>query len=141
MKAASALTVLINAIITAVLYVMVLAVTRIPAYPDFVICGAAGIILSAVMTFVLTARYKELLKADGESVKAVAEEGLKCGALRLLFIACVGIVAAIVLSAAGGFNVAFTGLKIVVATCTAYLVTCVATPALLPILKTVKSKK
>lgn len=140
-KAASALTLLCNAVITAVLYVMLLAVTRIPAYPDFVIGGAIGVAASVVMTFVLTCRYKEILKSDKSDVKTVAEEGLKCGTARLLFIACVGIVAAIVLSVAGGVYVTFTGLKIIVAVLSAFITSCVATPALWTTLKTVKAKK
>lgn len=140
-KAASAFTVLCNALMTAVLYVMILAITRIPALPDFVIGGAVGVIMSAVMTFVITCRYKEILKAGKADFKTVAEEGLKCGAARLIFIACAGVVAAILLSAIGGVYVAFTGLKILVATISAFLVSCVSTPALWTALKSVKAKK
>ena len=140
-KAASALTILCNAVMTAVLYVMLLAITRIPALPDFVIGGAIGVIVSCVMTFVITCRYKEILKAGNTDFKAVAEEGLNCGAARLIFIACVCAFAAIALSVAGGVYVAFTGLKIIVAIVSAFLVSCVATPSLWTALKTVKLKK
>lgn len=140
-KAASAFTLLLNAVMTAVLYVMLLAVTRIPALPDLVIGGAAGVIVSSVMTFVLACRYKEILKSGTTDFKTVAEEGLKCGAARLIFIACVGAVAVLALSVAGGLYVAFTGLKIVVAVISAFLVSCVATPALWTLFKTAKIKK
>ena len=140
-KAASALTLLCNALMTAVLYVMLLAVTRIPALPDVVIGGAIGVIVSCVMTFVLACRYKEILKAGNADFKAVAEEGLNCGAARLIFIACVCAFAAIALSVAGGVYVTFTGLKILVAVASAFLVSCVATPSLWTALKTVKLKK
>ena len=140
-KAASALTILCNALMTAVLYVMLLAITRIPALPDLVIGGAIGVITASVMTFVITCRYKEILKAGNTDFKAVAEEGLNCGAARLIFIACVGALAAIALSIAGGVYVTFTGLKILVAVASAFLVSCVATPSLWTVLKTVKLKK
>lgn len=140
-KAASALTILLNAVMTAVLYVMLLAVTRIPALPDFVIGGTIGVIASCVMTFVITCRYKEILKSGNTDFKAVAEEGLNCGAARLIFIACVGVFAALALSLVGGLYVAFTGLKILVAIASAFLVSCVATPSLWTALKTAKLKK
>lgn len=140
-KAASAVTILCNASFTAVLYVMLLAVTRIPALPDFVIGGAIGVIVSCVMTFVITCRYKEILKSGKTDFKAVAEEGLNCGAARLIFIACVGAFAAVALSAACGLYVAFTGLKVLVAVAVAFLVSCVATPSLWTALKTAKLKK
>lgn len=140
-KAASAFTLLLNAVMTAVLYVMLLAVTRIPALPDLVIGGAIGVIVSSVMTFVLACRYREILNSGTTDFKAVAEEGLKCGAVRLIFIACIGAVAALALSVAGGLYVAFTGLKIVVAVIAALLVSFAATPSLWTFFKTVKIGK
>lgn len=139
-KAASALTVVCNAVMTAVLYVMILAVTRIPALPDFVIGCAVGIILSVIMTFVVACRYKEKLKGDDKAdIKEIAASGLKEGAARLYFIAGAGLLAAIAFSATGSVYLLFTGLKILAATVSALIVTCVATPALWTLLKGKKS--
>ena len=139
-KAASALTIVCNAVISAVLYVMLIAITRVPAYPDFVIGGAVSIVLSVVMTFVITCRYKEKLKADGKAdIKEIAAAGVKEGAFRLYLVAGLGAVAAIAFSVTGSAYLLFTGLKILIATCSAFLVSCVATPALWTVLKSKKS--
>lgn len=135
-KAASALTIVCNAVIAAVIYIMILAVTRIPALPDFVIGGAVSMILSVLMTFVITCRYKEKLKADEKAdIKSVAENGVTCGAARLCFIACAGAIAAVALSATGSAYFIFTGLKVLIASVSAYITSRVATPALWTLFK------
>ena len=140
-KTASALTVVCNAVITAVVFVMLVAITRIPARPDFFIELTVGAVLSVIMTFVITCRYKELLKLEGKSdIKAIAESGLNSGALRLYFIAGAGALIAIALAATGSVYLLFTGLKILIATCSAFIVSCVATPALWTLFKNVKAK-
>lgn len=141
-KLASATVVICNAVITVIIYMSLIAITRIPASPDFVIGCAVSVILSSVMTFVIACRYKEKLKTDEKSdVSAVAESGLKFGFSRLCFIACAGVVAAIALSATGSVYLLFTGLKVIVATVSAFLVSVVATPALFSALKSIKKKK
>ena len=141
-KLASATTVVVNAAISAIMYVSIVAITRIPAATDFVIGGAIVVILSAVMTFVIACRYKETLKLnDKADVKAVAESGVSAGIFRLCFIACAGIVAAIALSATGSVYLLFTGLKVLVATVSAFLVSVISTPILWTVLKNVKAKK
>ncbi len=140
-KFASALTVALNAVITAVIYIMLLAVTRIPALPDFIISGAFGVILSCVMTFVITCRYKEILKAGDKDAAAVAAQGVKTGFARLCFIACAGVLTAAAFAATGTMYPLFSGLKILVAVVSAFTVSCVATPALWTVFKSAKIKK
>lgn len=141
-KLASATTIIINAVLSAIIYISLISITRIPAMPDFAIGGAIAVILSAVMTFVIACRYKETFKLnDKADVKAVAESGVKEGLLRLCFIAAAGIFAAIALSATGSIYLLFTGLKVLVATVSAFLVSVVSTPVLFSTLKNVKAKK
>lgn len=141
-KLASATTIIINAVLSAIIYISLISITRIPAMPDFAIGGAIAVILAAVMTFVIAARYKETFKLnDKADVKAVAESGVKEGLLRLCFIAAAGIFAAIALSATGSIYLLFTGLKVLVATVSAFLVSVVSTPVLFSTLKNVKAKK
>lgn len=141
-KLASATTVIVNAVLSLIIYTSVVAITRIPAMPDFSIGGAISAILAAVMTFVIAARYKETLKInDKADIKTVAEKGVSEGLLRLCFIAGAGVVAAIALSATGSLYLLFTGLKVLVATCSAFLVSVIATPVLYSALKNIKAKK
>ena len=141
-KLASAATVVINAVLSLIIYTSLIAIVRIPAMPDFVIGAAVSVILSAVMTFVIACRYKETLKLnDKADIKAVAGSGVNAGIIRLCFIAGASIVAAIALSVTGSVYLLFTGLKILVATVSAFLVSVVSTPALWPVLKNVKAKK
>ena len=140
-KLASALTVVCNAVITAVAYTMLVAITRIPALPDFAIVGGAAMLLSVVMTFVITCRYKEKLKLDEKAdVAEVAADGVKGGFIRLCFITCAVIVAAVLLCV-GGVYFTFIGLKLILAAISAYLVSCVATPVLWTTFRKLKIKK
>ncbi|MBQ6728264.1 MAG: hypothetical protein IJQ87_04910 [Clostridia bacterium] len=140
-KLASALTVVCNAVMTLVIYTMLVAITRIPALPDFAIVGGAAMLLSVVMTFVITCRYKEKLKLDEKAdVAAVASDGVKDGFIRLCFITCAVILAAALLFV-GGVYFLFIGLKLILAAISAYLVSCVATPALWTVFKKLKIKK
>lgn len=141
-KLASALTVLCNAVISAIMYVMLIAITRIPALPDVFVGFAAAVILASAMSFVIACRYKEIIKSgDKSEVSAVAAEGLKTGTPRLYFILGAGALVAVALSVTSLGYPMFTGLKILVATVSAFLTTCVATPALWTVFKSVKNKK
>ena len=138
-KAASALTVVCNAVISAVIYVMIVAITRIPALPDIAVGAAIAMILSVVMTFVIICRYKEQLRLDDKAdITAIAEKGLESEKIRLCFLAGAGVLAAIVLSVTGNLYLLFTGLKVLVATCSAFIVSCVATPTLWKLFKNKK---
>ena len=140
-KAAGALTVVCNSVITAVIYVMIVSLTRIPALPDVAVVAAVAMLLSAVMTFAVTVRYNELIKLDGKvDLNAIAEKGVKKERARLWLLAGAGIVAAIALSATCSVYLVFTGLKVLVATCSAFIVSCVATPVLWKLFKNKKSK-
>lgn len=140
-KFASALTVVCNAVMTLVFYTMIVAITRIPAMPDFAIVGGAAMLLSVVMTFVITCRYKEKLKLDEKAeIPEVAASGLKDGFVRLCFIACAVALTSLLLCI-GGVYFLFIGLKLIIAAISAFLVSCVATPALWTIFKKLKIKK
>ena len=140
-KLASALTVVCNAVITAVVYVMLVAITRIPALPDFALVGALSMLLSVAMTFVITCRYKERLKAEENADGTeLAANGVKDGFIRLCFITFAIILAALLLFI-GGVYFMFIGLKIIIAAITAFSVSCVATPALWTTFKKLKIKK
>lgn len=141
-KLASATTVVINAVLTALVYISIIAIARIPASTDLVLCGALSMIIASIMTFVIACRYKEIAKAnDKDDIKAVAALGVKESACRLGFIACLAVVAAVAFSATGSVYMLFTGLKILVATVSAYMVTVVATPVLFSALKSINAKK
>ena len=141
-KLANATTIIINAVLSAIIYISLIAITRIPAMPDFAIGGAIAVILSTMMTFVIACRYQEMLKLnDKADVKAVAESGVKAGMLRLCFIAVAGVLVGVALSATGSTYLLFTGLKVLVATVSAFMVSVVFTPVLFSALKNVKAKK
>lgn len=140
-KLASALTVVCNAVMTAIIYTMLVAITRIPALPDFAIVGGAAMLISVVMTFVITCRYKEKLKLDEKAeISEVASIGVNDGFIRLCFIACAVILAAMLLFL-GGVYFLFIGLKLILAAISAFLVSCVATPALWTVFKKFRIKK
>ena len=125
-----------------VIYIMLLAITRIPALPDFAVISAVSMILSTLMTFTITCAYKEKLKiADKPSISEIATAGIKNNALRLILLAAAGGVAAIAFSVTGSIYLVFTGLKILLATVSAFLVSIVATPALWTVFKKIKSGK
>ena len=140
-KLASATVVVCNAVMTAVAYTMLVAITRIPALPDFAIAGGAAMLLSVVLTFVITCRYKEKLKiAEKADVSAIAADGVKDGFIRLCFIACAVVLAAALLCI-GGVYFVFTGLKLILAAISAFLISCVATPVLWAAFKKLKIGK
>ena len=142
LRLASALTITCNAVMTAIIYIALLSITRIPALPDFIVAAALSMMLSAVMSFGICCTYKEKLRLDEKAVlNEVAAEGVKDNAVRLYFIAGVAVAAAVVLSATCSVYLVFTGLKILFATVSAFLVSCVATPALWTVFKNFKSKK
>ena len=140
-KAAGALTIVCNSVITAVIFVMLVAITRIPALPDIAVVAAFAMILAATMTFAITVRYNELLKADVKAdLTAIAEKGVEKENVRLWLIAGAGVIAAIALSVTCSVYLVFTGLKVLLATCSAFIVSCVATPVLWKLFKNKKSK-
>ncbi|MBO4251592.1 MAG: hypothetical protein J5911_02905 [Clostridia bacterium] len=141
-KLSGALVTVINAVLTALIYVSVVAIARVPAMTDMVLCGAIGVILALIMTFVIVCRYKESLASDDKNdIVSIAENGAKASACRLGFIVCLGVIAAIAFAASGSIYLIFTGLKILIAAVSAYLVSIVATPALFSALKNAKFKK
>ncbi|MBQ9486098.1 MAG: hypothetical protein IJU83_04590 [Clostridia bacterium] len=139
-KLSGALTLLCNSVIAALVYVSLIAITRLPALPNLVICAAASMIITAVITFVMINRFKEMGKNGGD-VKAIAKEGANKSFIRICFIVCVGALAAIALSATTSVYLAFTGLHILAATVSAALVSLIATPAFWSAFKAVGSKK
>lgn len=141
-KFASAFTVICNACIAMLVYLAVIAITRIPASTTLAATVALSGILTLITSFIVTCRYKEALKAEGKSdIAEVAAEGVNNSAKLMCFVAIVGVLAAIALSVSGTLYLVFTGLQILFGVCSAYLVTMIATPALWKAFKQIKGNK
>lgn len=117
-KFASALTTVINSVLSGLLSVSFVALVRLPAEPYIgVTCALAGI-LSAVITVVITERSKEIMKNVGNdklSVFEVAETAVKESRQRICFVSALCLIASVVLVAICPTYVRLAGIHFVIA--------------------------
>lgn len=141
-KAAGALSVVCNAVSAALIYLFLMAVTRIPAAPSFYVFGATAALFASVLTFVLTNAFAERVKAESKSdYKAVAFEETAKRFKYLCFAAIAGFAACLLMAVTANAYMLFAGLAGVVAICSAAVVSCVFTPWVWSMLKSVGQKK
>ena len=141
-KVAGAVTMVCNAVFAFLIYLSVVAITRIPAFPTVYIFGAAAAILASAITFAITCAFDGAMKEEEKAdVKAVASTYTGKNFKYICFVAAAGIALALFLSVTGSVYLLFTGLHCLVATCSAAAVACVSTPALWAALKSVRRKK
>lgn len=134
-KAASAFTVVLVSVISALMYASLIAITRIPVYPYFAISVVIAGLLAAVLSSATTEKYKEALKS-GADYKEIAEMGASSSIGRHAFVFFTLLVTAVALAVAGGFGyLTYVGLALIVADVASVFTAYVWTPILWVLLK------
>lgn len=140
-KLASALSVLATSILATLLFVAVVACSRIPALPFFEICAVATLVLSLIFSTVIANRFKEEKKKSANeslSVREIANIAISSSARRLTFLFIAILLIAILFACVGrGYSI-FLGLQLLVADVCSVFVAVFATPTLWTALKTEK---
>ena len=117
-KFASALTTVINSVLSGLLAVALVALVRLPAEPYIgVSCAIAGI-LSAVITVVITERCKEIMKNVGNdklSASEVVDTAVKESRQRICFVSALCLIASVALVAICPTYVRLAGIHFIIA--------------------------
>ncbi len=117
-KIVGGLTVLCNAVISGILSIALLAITRIPAMPYMLATIVASIILSSLISVVIINKCRELNKNvanEKTSVADIAKEATKSSLIRIIFIAAALLVASLLLIILGTGMIKLIGLHVIVA--------------------------
>lgn len=113
-----ALVAVCGALISSLLYVAVISLVRIPAYPSFSINLALTFTVSLVLSAVLVNRFREISKIagnEGMSADAIVKKGLSQGLERILVVAGAFLLAGVLLAFALNTTMLFTALQVVIA--------------------------
>ncbi len=132
-----ALTNLICALCSGVLFISIISLARIPAIPFVSITLAVAVILASIFSAVLLNRIKETYKIAGNeklSAKEISNLALKNSITRLIFMASAIVVSAISLACFGGYSL-FIGLQVLVAGASAIYSAFLGAPAIYSLLK------
>ncbi len=116
-KLAGALSVIITSLISVLLFLSLMAITRIPATPFVYTVMAFTCLLGASLSLVLVNRLSELKKNVGNDKKTGAELGdvaLKSSAVRLAFVSGAILLAGLLFAIIGPAYLRFLGLQIIV---------------------------
>lgn len=125
-KLKSAVTVFISALASALTFVAIMNITRIPARPFLAVSLSIATLLGATLSSVIVVRYKELQKISTDlSVLQVANKGAFESLLRILFVVSSLVILAVLVMVL--LNVSL-GLQIAVASLVAGLVALFITP-------------
>lgn len=116
-KPAAGFAAFVGSLVSAMLFVSILGITRIPAFPAFASTFALSFALSVVLSAVVVNRFNEIKRmATGKTPFAeIAAKGVKQSVTRICFVAGLVAIAAIVLAIFGSLTVKFAALQILVA--------------------------
>ncbi len=135
-KLAGGVAVLCSSVLSALVFLALMAITRIPAQPYLAILVSACVALTSAIAVAITTKYKALYKVDDKpNVKVIAEKVNK--SLRTVYIALacgVGVIS-IVAGAIGLINSVFLGLGILVAGLTSISSAIYMTPCIWTLIK------
>ena len=145
-KIASALSVIASSILASLLFVAIVAGTRIPAAPFVYAVSALVFGLTSFLSTGLVARFGEQIKAnegmeskkDKLSYLEIAEKGAKDSFFRYAFVLSSLLVASVVMLILGSVYIKFLGLQLIVAGVSAVFASLVGIPLLWPVLKNFK---
>lgn len=136
-KPAAAFATIVSSVVSALLFISIISIARVPAYPLFA-AATFAVALTATLSAVTVNGFNEVYKIAGNeklSPAAVAERVSKKGAKRLIFTACVAIVAAIPFVAFGSLVIKFAAIETVIAVVTATFASAFWTPFMWTIVK------
>lgn len=137
-KFASSLSVFVSSCISTVLFIALVSLFRIPAYPMFAVGVALTAILSMVLSTVMVNRFKEEGKNvanENKSAKELADVGAKNSLLRFMFIFFAILLGSILLAVFGRGYFLFIGLLLIVVDVSAVFVSLTWTPMIWTALK------
>ncbi len=129
-KLFATLSILVSGVLSAILTLSLLALTRIPSIDTWAIAISASVILSSVLSVVIVKRCKEQLKLDPKADKLNIAEGAVSNSLtRFIFVFIALIVATLALGLIGGIGyLTFIALTILVTAISAVFSSLVWTP-------------
>ncbi len=140
-KSASALSVVASSILSTLLFVAVVALSRIPAQPYFEICAVATFVLTLIFSTVMANRFKEEKKKstnEGLGAREIADKATFSSLRRFVFLFTAVLIIAILIAVIGmGYSI-FLGLQLLVADICSVAVAFFATPTLWTAFKTEK---
>lgn len=137
-KPAAAFAAIVSSVVSALLFISIISIARVPAYPLFAAATTFAVALTAILSAVTVNGFNEVYKIAGNeklSPAAVAEKVSKKGAKRLIFTACVAIVAAIPFVAFGSLVIKFAAIEVAIAVVTATFASAFWTPFMWSIVK------
>ncbi len=143
-KLSSALTLIIVSVISSILFISLMAITRIPAYPYVGAVGILSALLSGVLSTVMLNRFKEqtkLSESSGLSIRDIANKGAYDSILRFAFILGALLFISLFLIIIGPAFLRFIGLQILIAGISSVFVAFTFTPVFWMIFKSFKKKK
>lgn len=145
-KLASAVSVISSAVLSALLFIALMAITRIPAQPFApAVCGLA-FALTMFLSAGLVNRFKEEIRLneavelskDKLSYVQIADKGACDSLVRYAFVSGALLVTALLFVIIGSVYLKFLGLQMIVALISAVFSSLVGVPLLWPVLKNVK---
>ncbi len=115
-KLSGGVSVLCSSVLSVLLFTALMAITRIPTEPYFVILASVTAIISSALALVFTTRYKAIIKNDEKSTPLEVCEGVNKSLFSVL-ISFAGLVllTAIIVSVTCGLSSLYLGLAIIVA--------------------------
>lgn len=117
-KPVAAFSAVLGAIVSALLFISVTSIARIPAYPTFTVSLTFAFTLALVFSTVIVNRFREVMKISGNeklSIAEIAAKGVKQSAARVIFVAVAVLAAAIPFAASCSLGLVFFALQIVAA--------------------------
>ncbi len=115
-KLSGGVAVLCSSVLSAILFVALMGLTRIPAQPYFMILLSASVALALAISLVIVSRYKAFLKADDKSTAKDAVENVNKSLFKVyIAIAVCVLLSAVIAGAIGGLSTICLGLGILVA--------------------------
>lgn len=136
-KLASAVATIFSAVLSIMLFIAIVSITRIPVGTALPFCAIASIILSVGLSIATVNKYKEEMASSENKINAseVANKVAFSEIIRYAIVLGVVIVSAILLGVLCRVYVGFTAIQIAVAGIVAVVSTYFATPAIWSILK------
>lgn len=141
-KLASALSVVLSALLSGILFLSLMAITRVPAYPFVSFTFMAAVAVSLVLSTVIVHRYKEEMRLDEKATPVdIANKVASLGLFRTVFFACALLLVALLLIIVGPAYLRFLGLQLVLVTVCGVYASFIGTPIIWAFFKGLNKKK
>ena len=135
-KFAQAVSVVCSAAVSAILYISLISIARVPVYPTGAIVGVFAFALSLALSVVMASRYKEIAKLNEDmSVKEVADEAARKSFLRFIVIGVLVALASLIFIGVGPAYVRFIGVQMLIADVAVLFASYAFTPTVFSVLK------